>query len=81
MDKNLIAAHEVGNSRFELRAVPCGKKNCMRCPHGPYWYEFLRLRDGRIVKKYIGKVAPASVPASMADARDARVSVTFDANL
>jgi hypothetical protein len=43
----------------------CGKKNCTKCPHGPYWYAYIRIAGGvnedgsriksRIAEIYIGK--------------------------
>jgi len=51
---------------YRLEYVTCGKQNCKRCPHGPYWYAYVNRAgdNGKIgmgaapVKfaKYIGKV-------------------------
>lgn len=49
-----IERHGVGKWMFELRLVPCGKANCGRCPHGPYWYAF-RWSGGRVWRQYVGK--------------------------
>ena len=38
---------------FRLEAVRCGKANCTRCPHGPYWYAYWR-EDGKLRKRYLG---------------------------
>ncbi|OFW67150.1 MAG: hypothetical protein A2Z12_03740 [Actinobacteria bacterium RBG_16_68_21] len=35
--------------------VRCGKPNCGRCPHGPYWYAYWR-EDGRRRSRYVGKL-------------------------
>jgi hypothetical protein len=45
--------------------VTCGKSNCKKCPHGPYWYARIKLSryrnpDGTLNQKeskeiYIGK--------------------------
>ena len=35
----------------------CGKPNCKKCPHGPYWYAYWR-EGKRLRKKYIGKTKP-----------------------
>jgi hypothetical protein len=46
----------VRDGRFEFvqQLVPCGKKNCRRCPHGPYWYA--RAWKGKTVREiYVGK--------------------------
>jgi len=32
------------NGTIVLKEVPCGKKNCSSCPHGPYKYRV--YRDG-----------------------------------
>ena len=41
----------------KLRAqhVKCGKANCTRCPHGPYWYAYW-WEDGRRRSRYVGKL-------------------------
>lgn len=61
MNVAIVESHIVGAQTFELRSVPCGKKNCTRCPHGPYWYVKISLRSGRMVQRYIGKEMPAEV--------------------
>ncbi|MGH9039760.1 MAG: hypothetical protein ACRDZ3_05975 [Acidimicrobiia bacterium] len=38
---------------FRLENVRCGKANCTRCPHGPYWYAYWR-EDGKVKKRYLG---------------------------
>ncbi len=35
--------------------VKCGKRNCTRCPHGPYWYAYW-TEDGRRRSRYVGKL-------------------------
>ena len=40
--------------RFRQQRVRCGKDNCTRCPHGPYWYAYFR-DDGKLCKVYVGK--------------------------
>ena len=45
--------------RWQLRLVRCGKPNCTRCPHGPYWYkQVFRDAQGRPRWLYKGKSAP-----------------------
>lgn len=39
---------------LRLTKVPCGKKRCTKCPHGPYWYLEFRSR-GKWCHKYVGK--------------------------
>ncbi len=48
-----------GGSKVALRRqwVRCGKGNCSRCPHGPYWYAYWR-EDGRRRSRYLGKLNP-----------------------
>lgn len=43
-----------GGIVFRQVLVPCGKKNCTKCPHGPYWY-LAFWKEGRWREKYIGK--------------------------
>jgi len=39
---------------YALFRVPCGKANCRKCPHGPYWYARFWLR-GKMQERYVGK--------------------------
>ena len=50
---------------YHLVAVSCGKPTCTKCPHGPYWYRIVPTRFGT-VRKYVGKVLPASVVSAVA---------------
>lgn len=61
MAQNCIKKFTVGGFDYELNEVRCGKANCTKCPHGPYWYMTMNLRDGRKVKKYVGKELPEGV--------------------
>lgn len=50
---------------LQLERVPCGKADCVTCPHGPYWYGY-RRRGTRTQKKYMGKyrlTEPSPFPA------------------
>lgn len=38
---------------YRLEEVRCGKANCTRCPHGPYWYAYWR-EEGRVRSRYLG---------------------------
>lgn len=50
---------------YKLENIPCGKDNCRKCPHGPYWYAYTPVystekgkRRGLLLKYkriYIGK--------------------------
>jgi hypothetical protein len=42
-----------GKVTYRLAEVRCGKANCTRCPHGPYWYAYWR-EDGRVRSRYLG---------------------------
>lgn len=45
----------------------CGKANCSRCPHGPYWYAYWRVGE-KIKKRYIGKkLTPETAPDAVPD--------------
>jgi len=45
--------HDRGWTLMRMR-VPCGRKTCRKCPHGPYWYAQRRM--GRhVVEQYVGK--------------------------
>lgn len=50
-----------GPYHYKLLKIACGKRNCSRCPHGPYWYAFIHLRNGKVVRRYIGKERPVRV--------------------
>lgn len=43
-----------GRVMLVLRENECGKTNCHRCPHGPYWYLVYYVR-GKPKTVYIGK--------------------------
>ena len=45
---------------YRQEPVRCGRANCTRCPHGPYWYAYWR-EDGRLRSRYIGKELPEDV--------------------
>lgn len=42
---------------FICRWVKCGSDACKSCPHGPYWYQVVRV-NGRRQEQYIGKSPP-----------------------
>ena len=46
-----------GKVTFRQETVRCGRPNCSRCPHGPYWYAYWR-EGGRLRSRYIGKQLP-----------------------
>lgn len=51
------AEHTFGSITLRYETVRCGKANCTRCPHGPYWYAYWK-ENGRTRSRYIGRVLP-----------------------
>ncbi len=51
------AEQTFGSITFRYETVRCGKANCTRCPHGPYWYAYWK-ENGRTRSRYIGRVLP-----------------------
>lgn len=63
--------------RYSLERHKCGRKNCRKCPHGPYWRSYVWVGT-RTKGIYIGKNLPAGVP-DLGDTRGApktRATVT-----
>lgn len=52
------AEQTFGSITFRYETVRCGKANCTRCPHGPYWYAYWK-ENGRTRSRYVGRVLPA----------------------
>lgn len=52
--KNVVRSFTDGGLTYRLERVFCGKRNCHKCPHGPYWYVYGR-RGGKPWCRYIGK--------------------------
>ncbi len=48
---------QIGSITFRFETVRCGKENCSRCPHGPYWYAYWK-ENGRTRSRYIGRTLP-----------------------
>lgn len=63
---------QVGSITFRYETVRCGKENCTRCPHGPYWYAYWK-ENGRTRSRYIGRSLPAMARQSYEDKRKARL--------
>lgn len=61
MATNAVKSFQVGGYEYVLKNITCGKQNCNRCPHGPYWYLSMKLRTGKKVVKYLGKTLPEGV--------------------
>jgi hypothetical protein len=47
-----------GNVTIRQEYVKCGKWDCPRCEHGPYYYAYWK-ENGKLHKKYIGKYPPS----------------------
>ena len=45
--------------KLRRQHVRCGKSNCQKCPHGPYWYAYWR-EGGRRRSRYLGKLDEAT---------------------
>jgi len=61
MQSTLQRSFTIGGYKYELHFVRCGKSSCTKCPHGPYWYLKIAMRDRKDVKKYLGKSLPEGV--------------------
>lgn len=59
--------------RVTLRSqhVRCGKPNCTRCPHGPYWYAYW-TEGGRRRSRYVGKLDDPAAAAAVATGHPSR---------
>ncbi len=63
---------QIGSITFRYETVRCGKDNCSRCPHGPYWYAYWK-EGGRTRSRYIGRSLPAPALQSYEEKRRARL--------
>ena len=75
MAKNVVQRIMLGAVEYRLVRVTCGKKNCGRCPHGPYWYATGLTSAGKKWIKYLGKREPAAVTAAEKAAQDERLGL------
>ena len=55
---------EAPRVRYREQLIRCGKSNCTRCPHGPYWYAYWN-EDGRRRSCYLGRLEADEVPSAM----------------
>ena len=53
----VTAEQQIGSITFRYETVRCGKPNCTRCPHGPYWYAYWK-ENGRTRSRYVGSSLP-----------------------
>ena len=47
--------------RMRRQMVRCGKAECAKCPHGPYWYAYW-TEDGRRRSRYVGRLLDEDAP-------------------
>jgi hypothetical protein len=47
----VYAEQSFGSLTFRYETVRCGKPNCTRCPHGPYWYAYWK-ENGRTKNRH-----------------------------
>lgn len=77
--QQIVERRVIGQAVFVLRLTTCGKPNCGRCPHGPYWYRLMKSRRGRPFLKYIGKELPKwAVLETTSDACDTDAGLISD---
>lgn len=57
----IVESYTSGNTIYQRKHVWCGKPNCTRCPHGPYWYAKINIGKGNPIIRYIGKNLPAVI--------------------
>ncbi len=67
------AEKQIGSLTFRYETVRCGKENCTRCPHGPYWYAYWK-ENGRTRSRYIGRKLPGAARESYEEKRRARLA-------
>lgn len=72
--KREVARIRDGDVVLRQVMVPCGKSNCSKCPHGPYWYVAYWLH-GRWREKYVGKSLTSEKAQKMQMVRDVLRSV------
>lgn|GEM_PF-564173 len=63
---------QIGSITFRYETVRCGKQNCSRCPHGPYWYAYWK-ENGRTRSRYIGRTLPGAARKSYDEKHQARL--------
>lgn len=63
---------QIGSITFRYETVRCGKENCSRCPHGPYWYAYWK-ENGRTRSRYIGRTLPTAARQSYDSKHQARL--------
>lgn len=65
----------MGKETYRCEYVKCGKRGCRKCPHGPYWYGYWR-EEGKVRKRYVGKVDPHTRAEGKSDTQSEAPPVT-----
>lgn len=52
-----LSERSIGSLTFRYETVRCGKANCTKCPHGPYWYVYWKENE-RTRSRYVGRTLP-----------------------
>lgn len=78
--KRMVAIIRTRYATYAQEMVYCRKETCSTCPHGPYWYAYLRVKTKKIlpsgkpeyrrVVKYIGR-SFRYLPGDPGDVREA----------
>jgi len=56
----IVKSFHLAGIHYRMEVVKCGKANCGKCPHGPYWFAYSR-RAAFLKKTYVGKWLPEEV--------------------
>jgi hypothetical protein len=67
------AEQSFGSLTFRYETVRCGKPNCTRCPHGPYWYAYWK-ENGRTRSRYVGRALPPRAQEAYEEKQKARLA-------
>lgn len=67
------AVQSFGSLTFRYETVRCGKPNCTRCPHGPYWYAYWK-ENGRTRSRYVGRALPPRAKESYEEKQKAKLA-------
>jgi hypothetical protein len=67
------AVQSFGSLTFRYETVRCGKPNCTRCPHGPYWYAYWK-ENGRTRSRYVGRALPQRAKEAYEEKQKAKLA-------
>lgn len=51
----VVAGESEPKVSMRQQMVRCGKRDCTRCPHGPYWYAYW-TENGKRRSRYVGRL-------------------------